>query len=346
MAGTKLKSGHQPSRRFKAGWRVAQALGLLSGVLIIFFLLFYPPVGIHLFWDILIPLAPALLVLAPGVWRNICPMASTSLLPRYLGLSKRKKIKTSHTGKLNLIAVVALYIIVPLRHAVFDKNGLATALLLLSVGLFAVIAGLFFEWKSAWCSGLCPIHSVEKLYGMNNRLVLPNIHCDKCHRCVIPCPDSTPNINPLSIKKTNYHQIAGVLMVGAFPGFVWGWFQVPDYNGINGLSQLFGIYMYPLAGALVTGLLFFMLTKFFQEKKLIPIFAASAVSCYYWFRLPALLGYGVFPGDGMLIDLTGLIPEWSAILTSVAAAFFFFVWIAFRRKSKISWVLRPNYAEK
>lgn len=327
-------------------WRTVQTLVWFIGVLILFYLVFYPTIGIHLFWNILIPIAPALLVVAVGVWRNVCPMASTALFPRHMGFSKRKKLTIAQAGKLNLIAVVALFVIVPLRHAIFDTNGLATAILIISLGLIAVILGLLYEWKSAWCSGLCPVHPVEKLYGLNNQLSLPNAHCNKCYRCVTPCPDSTPGIGPLSSKKTNYHKIAGFLMIGAFPGFVWGWFLVPDYHGITGIDQLLTIYMLPMIGLFATSVLFLILKRFIQEKILTAIFSAAAVSFYYWFRLPSLFGFGIFPGDGMLIDLTGIVPEWSMTITVLATTLFFFWWIIFRKNNKRSWAIRPTYADE
>lgn len=346
MTKYNLKSGDQLSSRSILIWRIVQTLVWFVGVLILFFLLFYPTIGIHLFWNILIPIAPALLVVAVGIWRNVCPMGSTALFPRHMGFSKRKKLTIVQTGKLNLIAVIALFVIVPLRHAIFDMSGFATAILIMALGLIAVILGLIYEWKSAWCSGLCPIHPVEKLYGLNNKLSLPNAHCDKCYRCVTPCPDSTPGIDPLSTKKTNYHKISGFLMVGAFPGFVWGWFQVPDYHGIRDIEQLITIYMLPMIGLLVTSVLFFVLKRFFKEKVLLAIFSAAAVSCYYWFRIPALFGFGIFPGDGMLIDLTGMLPEWSITVTVLTTSIFFFWWIIFRKNNKTSWAIRPAYADK
>ena len=346
MTKYNLKSGDQLSSRSILIWRTVQSLVWFVGVLILFYLFFYPTIGIHLFWNILIPIAPALLVVAVGVWRNVCPLGSTGLFPRHIGFSKRKKLTIVQTGKLNLIAVIALFMIVPLRHALFDMNGLATAILIIAFGLIAVILGLIYEWKSAWCSGLCPVHPVEKLYGLNNQLSLPNVHCNKCYRCVTPCPDSTPGIGPLSAKKTNYHKISGFLMVGAFPGFVWGWFQVPDYHGITGIEQLIIIYMLPMIGIFITSVLFLVLKRFFQEKILIAIFSAAAVSCYYWFRIPALFGFGIFPGDGMLIDLTGILPEWSITIAILTTSIFFFWWIIYRKNNKISWAIRPAYADK
>jgi hypothetical protein len=340
-----FKSGNQLSSRSVLIWRIIQALFWIVGVLILFFLIFYPTIGIHLFWNILIPIAPALLVVGVGVWRNVCPMASTSLLPRHLGISKRKKITTLLSGKFNLIAVIALFIIVPLRHAIFDSNGLATAILLLSLGLIALVLGLRYEWKSAWCSGLCPVHPVEKLYGLNNKLTLPNAHCKTCHRCVTPCPDSTGEIGPLASKKTIYNRISGFLMVAAFPGFIWGWFQVPNYHGISNFDQLFIIYLLPVIGLLISLVLYLVLKRFISKKTLTPVFAAAAVSCYYWFRIPALFGFGIYPGDGMLIDLTGILPEWTATLTVILTTLFFFWWLVIGKRNKISWVVRPIYAD-
>jgi hypothetical protein len=286
------------------------------------------------------------LVIAVGIWRNVCPLASTALFPRHIGLSKRKKLSIKQMGKLNLISVIALFVIVSLRHAIFDMNGLATAILILSLGSIAVVLSFFYEWKSAWCSGLCPIHPVEKLYGLKNKLTLPNAHCNECHRCVTPCPDSTPGINPLSSKKTSYHKIAGFLMIGAFPGFIWGWFQVPDYPGINSIEQLITIFKMPLIGMIATSVLFLVLNRFLKEKVLVSISAATAVSCYYWFRLPALFGFGIFPGDGMLIDLSKIVSEWSITTVTVTFTLFFFWWIVFSKQKKISWETRPAYANK
>ena len=48
---------------------------------------------------------------------------------------------------------------------------------------------------------LCPVHPVEKLYSENVLMTLPNAHCHECMNCVIPCPDSTPNIHPQSPKR-------------------------------------------------------------------------------------------------------------------------------------------------
>jgi hypothetical protein len=331
------------------GWRIVQFAVWLAGATILYCLLFSPSLGILLFWNILIPVAPALLVIAAGLWRNICPLATTALLPRHFDLSKRKKLQPAQLGKLNFIGVMALYIIVPLRHAIFNNNGPATGLLLISMIVTGVCTSFVYEWKSAWCSGLCPIHPVEKLYGGNVVRPLPNAHCDKCMNCVIPCPDSTPHIHPRSSKKTIWHKLSGWLIIGGLPGFIWGWFHVPDATGITSLSALFRVYALPMLGLVATLAAYGLLSaiiKPLHERRLISIFAALGVSCYYWYRIPELFGFGMFEHDGLLLNLKGVLPEWSITATAVAAAIFFFYWLVIRKQNKTHWLIRPAYAGK
>lgn len=332
--------------RFLQAWRIAQVFVWLVGVFILTQLVFVPTTGIHLFWNVLIPVAPVLFVIATGLWRNLCPLASTALFSRHWSSAKRAPMTPAQTGKLQLIAVVSLLLLIPLRHALFNFDGPATAAFILALGVVAVVVSLSFEWKSAWCSGLCPVHPVEKLYGMNQGFSFSNAHCDTCRRCVVLCPDSTPNNHALSAQRTRTQEITGILMAGGFPGFIWGWFQVPDVAGISSLLQIGTLYAYPMAGLGFTMALFLILRNFMRETMLVAIFAAAAVSCYYWFRLPALFGFGQFPEDGMLFDLTEVLPPWSMQALVIATTIFFFWWIVIRPRSRKSWVTRPPFAGK
>ena len=344
-----FKSGNQLSSRSILIWRIAQAAVWLVGAAILFCLLFFPSLGVLLFWNILIPVAPALFVIGIGVWRNVCPLATTNLLPRHLGLSKRKRLSATQLGKLNLIAVIALYAIVPLRHAVFNANGIATAILIISMAFVGIIMGFFYEWKSAWCSGLCPVHPVEKLYGGNVLMSLPNAHCDQCMNCTIPCPDSTPNIHPKSSIKTIYHQICGLVIIGGLPGFIWGWFHVPDETKITTLNTFISVFKIPLLGFTTTLVIYGILSMIIKskfERRLISIFAAMGVSCYYWYRIPALFGFGNFGDDGLLVSLRNTLPEWSIPIITITITIFFFYWLVIRKQNNRSWVIRPQYANK
>jgi len=343
------KKGYRLSARSKFAWRIAQACVWLVGASILYCLLFYPRTGLLLFWNILIPAAPALLVVFTGLWRNICPLATTNLLPRHMGLSKGKKLTAKQSGVLNLIGVTALFIIVPLRHVIFNTSGVATAALIITLVLAGIIPGLFYEWKSVWCSGLCPVHPVEKLYGGNVLMAVPNAHCTNCMNCVVPCPDSTVTTHPVSSGKTIYQKLSMFLITGGLPGFIWGWFQVHDEQN-GGLNNLFAVvYKMPLIGLAFTLAVFLISYTFINrkfEKKLVNFFAAAGVSCYYWYRIPGLFGFGKSGTEGLLINLRGTLPLWSTELLAGAAGAFFFYWLVARKQNNKSWLLRPPFAIK
>ena len=345
-----FKSGADLSPRSILIWRIAQIVVWLMGAIILTCLLFFPTIGLLLFWNILIPIAPFLFVVAVGVWRNVCPLATTNLLPRHFALSQRKKLTIKQVGILNLIAVLALYIIVPLRHAIFNNNGFATGIMIIVMAAIGVSLGFIYEWKSAWCSGLCPVHPVEKLYGANVFISMPNANCDSCQNCVIPCPDSTPNMTPIIATKTIYHRISGWMVVAGLPGFIWGWFNVPDStNSIHSIHDMLAVYINPIIGLGISIFTYWFLRKMVgegYEKRLTSIFAAAGVSTYYYFRIPALIGFGKYNQDGLLINLNAVIPDWVPQTLTLVTTIFFFYWLVVRKPNQASWVIRPKFAEK
>jgi hypothetical protein len=137
-------------------------------------------------------------------------------------------------------------------------------------------------------------------------------------------------------------------MVGGFAGFVWGWFQVPDYAGGEGWEHLAEAYGWPLGGLMATLVLFVLVRRVTGSNHLtllVRVFAGAAIACYYWYRLPALFGFGPFPGDGMLIDLRETLPAWGPALSRTLTTAFFAWWLVGRRTSSRTWSVRPPIAE-
>ena len=330
-------------------WRLLQVLVWIVGLAIFLALIFYPAIGLLVFWNILIPVAPALLVVATGVWRNICPLSTTNLLPRHLGLSQKRKLSVTTQSKLQLVAIFLLYAIVPLRHLLFNNNALATAILLFALSAIGFAMSFIFDWKSAWCSTLCPVHAVEKLYGGNTLISVPNAHCIECVNCSVPCPDSTPNFHPALVTKNKYQALGSILIIGGLPGFIWGWFHVPDLRAQIQLIDIFDVYQLPIAGFAVSILAYLILQKYFQGKKerlLVSFFAATGVSFYYWYRIPALLGFGKFAQDAVLVNLRQTLPGWSILVMTITTTIFFFSWFLLRKPNQRSWLIRPQFAAK
>jgi hypothetical protein len=59
------------------------------------------------------------------------------------------------------------------------------------------------------------------------------------------------------------------------------------------------------------------------EQKLAGFFAAAGIFCYYWYRIPALFGFGNMGADGLLINLKGKFPEWDINMIIITTTAFF-----------------------
>lgn len=332
--------------RAKMVWRLLQWCFLVVGVGILTLLFFAPQLGIQALWNGLIPVAPLLIVLLPGLWRNVCPLAFSAILPHRLKISRQKRLSKSQQGKLLLAGVLLLYLLLPWRHLLLNHNGAATGVLLLLLGAAAFYMGSQYQWKSGWCSGMCPVHPVERFYGPRPAASVANAQCAACHNCVVPCPDSTPYFQVQGEGNTPHQKLAATLMIGGFPGYIWGWFHVPDYYGTNGFNHILSAYVWPLAGMSLTLAIYIFLRKknVLDNSLLTRLFATAAVSCYYWYRLPELIGFGNFHGDGMLVDLSRQLPPAVPLVLQATALLFFSWWLIFKAHRPHSWNIRPPFA--
>lgn len=325
-------------------WRSLQALFFAIGVVILVALFAAPELGLYLLWNVLIPVAPALLVLAPGLWRNVCPMGTASLIPYHAGLSSRKRVSVQWQGRLLALAVLLLVVIVPLRPVALDTNGLITGSVLLGVALLAGGLGFAFDAKSVWCSGLCPVYPVEMLYGSKPVATVSNSHCRECTACVAPCADSRQNMLPTDAARSGSGKWAALLLIGGFPGFIIGWYQVPTWTLAEGLRNLHVAYAWPLGGMVISLLVFAMLVNAYPKalRGLSVIFAAAAVCAYYWFKLPVMLGLGD-PGSAIIPDLSFL-PAWAIWPLRFGVVVLFAALLL--RPTRKAWTLRPPRQHK
>lgn len=327
-------SSRTVSPKSRRVWVALQSVMFTVGVVLVGLLLFWPAAGIALMWNFLIPIAPALVTISPGLWRNVCPMATMHMLPQKLGISRNIRMPEWGAAGLGLISVILLFVVVPMRRIGLNVDGPLTAIMLLSAAVIAFTMGSLFEMRSGWCTSLCPIHPVERLYGTNPALTFKNARCNLCEGCSNPCPDSTPELSPTVTSGNRLQQFLGNFLVGSFPGFVWGWYQVRDYAPDEVDSHAVMItYAWPLIACVVTYLVFRCCEYVLRHKPdaratLHRIFAAAAVSTYYWYRLPG-------PAS--------LLPDWFPLVSHLVTTPFFF-WFIVLRAPKVSWLKRPVMA--
>lgn len=341
MSAYGLAASWAPDKRVISGlelsfWRVLQVALLAVGFGFVFLLTFMPKIGLMLFWTVLIPVAPLLVTVAPGLWRNICPMATVGLLPRLFGFSLQIKMPDQLAAVLRFFGVVGLFLIVPLRQVLLNVNGPAAAFMLVAAAVVAFLMGTVFQWRSGWCTSLCPIHPVEKLYGNSPIYEFKNARCRVCQTCSNPCPDSTAGITPTVTGPTWLEAKTGYFLTGSFFGFVWGWYQVPNYEGHVGMAEIVNTYVWPLGGALVSLVAFRILDLLFRQSTQVRvilgrIFAAAAVCTYYWYVVPSVF-----------VRHTGLQLPWFPLASHIVTTAFLIWFLLLRPVSGKCWLTRPK----
>ena len=312
-------------------WQRAQLLTLIACVLVVILMLndsfqfistFPVGIGQKIYWDIIIFSAPMIFLIIPGAWRNICPVGVLSLLPANLKVNSDHK-SYHQSSILLLCGFILLVILIPLRHVYYTS--IVEVSVLITTGLIALLSGFIYKSKSGWCNGLCPLIHVEKLYGIKPLKSFNSIYCKPCSHCVSPCLDLIKNDPPSNLKKKS---ILDRVLFGGFPGLIWGWFQVEDHSGLIDYKSIIQSYQTPLISMVATFVLFELFRIILKNKTRFSLelfFSFSAISLYYWYRLPQVIG-AIYPYS-MEVQIFRLI-----ILG-------FFVWWYFiRENEQIAWL--------
>ncbi|MEM7128098.1 MAG: FAD-dependent oxidoreductase [Chloroflexota bacterium] len=269
-------------------WHAARVLsvGIALGLIITLFI--RPSLGLFLFWGVLIPFVPLLFFLAPGIWRNICPMAALNQTPRLFDFTRGLTAPKWFKEYGYVIAITLFVLIVSSRKVLFNSSGPATAILILLLLSIAFIMGNFFKGKSGWCSSICPLLPIQRIYGQTPFVTVPNSHCQPCVGCTQNCYDFNPRVAYLADlhERDSYFSGYRKFFVGFFPGFVLAYYLVPNPPEI----PVYQVYGTMALYAMVSVGLFSLITSFIKtsQQQIAVIFGAVALNIYYWFNAPVI----------------------------------------------------------
>ncbi|WP_157592438.1 FAD-dependent oxidoreductase [Solirubrobacter soli] len=219
-----------PSRLSLTAWRAIRAVVWIGALIIAGLLIAVPDTGLQVFWKAVIPTLPVLFMVAPGVWRNICPLATSNQTPRLLGITKGLNPPAWLKEYGYVIAVGGFIGFVMLRKVGLDDSGPLTALLLLGAMAGAFAGGMVLKGKSGWCSTVCPLLPVQRIYGQTPFALVGNNHCQPCVGCAKSCYDFNPraaylaDLNDADGYWSGYRKF----FVGAFPGLILGFFETAE----------------------------------------------------------------------------------------------------------------------
>lgn len=262
-----------PSRIPVKVWHGMRAGSIVAALALAAVLLAAPDTGLFVLWQVVIPLLPLLFLTAPGLWRNLCPLAASNQTPRALKLTKAITAPAWLKEYGYVIAFSLFVAFVVLRKLGLDDSGAYSALLLLGAMAAAFTGGLFLKGKSGWCSTICPLLPVQRIYGQTPLLLVANAHCQPCVGCVKNCYDFNPRAAYLADLHDQDHYWSGYrkYFVGAFPGLVLGFFAFSAAE------------MALTAAASLA--VFATLTTFFKTSAhtITSLFGATAFAIFYWY---------------------------------------------------------------
>ena len=275
---------------------VAITLALLGG------LVMRPEGSLNILWNVLIPLVPASLLVAPMLWRNVCPLATLNLVSNRAGRSG--KLGNGWLPRAGLIGMVLLVVLVPARRFVFNADGTILAVTIGAVAVLALGLGFFFDAKAGFCNSICPVLPVERLYGQSPLVRLSNPRCTPCTMCTSKgCIDLAPH-HSIELTLGETRRSTRWLLNGygafaaAFPGFIIGYGTLTDGPLSTAASVYTHIALWCLGSYLVVAAL--MLVLRLSSAVAMVLLGTVAAGLYYWYAAAAITAAFELPSTGML----------------------------------------------
>ncbi|MUL67828.1 hypothetical protein BOO86_25375 [Mycobacterium sp. CBMA 234] len=315
---------HKVSRRV---WQVVRVGSVLVYLAVVVALFVRPAAGLFVFFRVIVPLWPALFFVAPGVWRNICPLSASNQLPRVAGFSRAATAPGWWTRNGFLMAAALFFGIAGARVAGLDHNGPAMGVVLAVIIVSAFTGGFLFKGKSGWCSSICPLLPMQRIYGQTPYVTSPNSHCESCVGCAKNCYDFKPRAAwQADMADPEPRWVAPrVLFAAALPGFIIGFFTVHSRLGGTTVEKYGVLALFVLVSV---GLCYVLQAVTPLSPAMATAgFAAVAINAYYWFSGPIL--------TDSLWQITGVDAPWLRWPISVAIAALTLWWLARTRVSEL-----------
>ncbi len=285
-------------------WAVAQGLGVVLTGVLVWGLIQWPAPTLRVLWDMVIPLLPAVFLINPMLWRNVCPLAT---LNHWTSGRQPRSLDRPLLRVAWIVGLALLALLVPARRFLFNHDGTALALTIVAVGGLALVAGLFYPRRAGFCNSLCPVLSVEKLYGQSPLVAMASPRCTSCDLCTpAGCIDLAGRKSArqtLTVRgPAGWLSSPFGIFAAAFPGFIIGYFATAD----AGLAAAGRVYLGSAAWALGSYLVVAALVRLLRPAAgdALLLLGATSVALYYWFAAPGLgAAYGAATFGPSLVRL-------------------------------------------
>ncbi len=271
-------------------WRAVRVVSVMAYVALVAGLFISPAGALFAFFQVIVPVLPILFFVAPGLWRNICPLAAVNQAPRVLGFTLAFTARSWLRRYGFLIALALFFGITSARIAIFNTNGRATGILLAVTIVSAFLGGVVVKGKSGWCSSICPLLPLQRAYGQTPFVTVPNSHCQPCVGCTKNCYDFKPQVaHQADMRDTDSSWVSPrKLFAAALPGFVLGFFTLASSTDLTTAHVYQRLALYFLGG----------IASFYILDALLPVtsgmltalYPAAAINIFYWYASVVLAG--------------------------------------------------------
>jgi nitrite reductase (NADH) large subunit len=272
-----------------SAWYAARALVMAVTLGLAALLVWQPTLGLKLFWGLAIPVVPALLVIAPGLWRQVCPMATMNQLPRLSGFGRALDLPPGLKTWAFAVAVGGFLLAVALRVPVLNHSGVLVGGGVLFVLALAFAGGMVFKGRSGWCGTFCPLAPIQRTYGQAPLLVVKNGYCNPCVGCQKSCYDFNPRAAVFSdvYDSDPRHAAQRRLFMALLPGLILGYF-------LQGPAPAYGEPLHALillAACCASAGLYGLAVAFAPTNpyRVALMFGVVALSAFYWFAGPTVV---------------------------------------------------------
>jgi NADPH-dependent 2,4-dienoyl-CoA reductase/sulfur reductase-like enzyme/ferredoxin len=266
-----------------SAWRAVRVVSVAVYVALVTGLFVSPAGALFAFFNVTVPLLPVVFFVAPGLWRNICPLAAVNQAPRVFGFTRAFSPPGWMRRHGFVIAFVLFFGITSARIAVFNTDGRATGILLAATIASAFLGGVLFTGKSGWCSSICPLLPLQRAYGQTPFVRVPNSHCQPCVGCTKNCYDYKPQVAyQADMRDADSNWVSPrKLFAAALPGFVLGFFTLTASSHPETVEvyELLALYS---AGSIAS---FYLLDALLPvtSRMLTALYPAAAINIFYWY---------------------------------------------------------------
>lgn len=241
-----------------------------------------PKTGLPILWGLVVPALPLIWMLVPGLWRNVCPMASVNQVPRLAGFTRGRMLPAWLERHGYTIGASFFFVAVALRPSLLESNGPAAAVLLVAALGLAFVGGTLFRGKSGMCGSVCPLRATQSIYSRAPSATVAHAHCRPCVGCTTNCHDLMPTRSLLADLKAVGRSEPRWVFAGLLPGFVFGFGTMPAGSSFAHTAWFLAAWALFSLGLLTIADSYTRLGR----GRLSALWGAAALILFYWTAAP------------------------------------------------------------